>query len=908
MIPRSLGKPTVRFRWDGGLNTHPDTTSLSRNQLQTATRVRVDSVADDGFLRKEEGVETYSATGGTQGLGLHLHPSAQRLLKMTGGALTYDSVGDGSTWTSLKASLDTSARPSFVGQQGITYIANGVDPTLKYRGGTDIVDCADICAPEDTPLSYKPVAGDIVIDTLDSLGVAPNNWQYGAGGVSCSLETSIFLYGTGSLKITATGSTANCYVYKTFATAMDLSHSDFIQFWLNTNAVVEDWLRLEISEDSTNWTTFGIPMSSIHLNKWHLISIDMTGVPPTSRDAILYIRFKVNKDVEATCYIDHLAHSGCLVGEYQYAVSFYDSATGNQGPLGGFTSVYATDADEATGALAKRCVTIASNAVYCPEGTDRIRLYRTISGGTDFYLLSTITPTANAWSYTDNTPDLDLTEAMRLTSWPGQLPRGQWLIPYGDRVLHVGGRAVGSREDVVVGAAVDANTLSTGVMALAGALKRGPVVAVQIKAARRMGVGPFSQVTVNLQYAAKGGSSWTTAGTATSTAGSPWPSDGWYTVPFTYTGNAQMLFSAEYDWRVYIAKDGTDAAAYYFYKRWAASGNYIAYRLMVSTPNTVFMSNLAFPDQVPPYGVDDAPVDDSSGAYLNINSNDGQTIQGWVSHGSDLLFLKERSGYLFTGYTPDEVSYTLVLPSIGTAHGDTAKDCDGMAVWLSQDDEVYAWSIGSGDNPKIISAAIRWRLKALSTAQKVRAHSMYWNRRYYLFFPNGPAGSRCFMCDFSQGGVWTNSYDTAVWAALPFGPDGTAAIPYALTASAVLKMWSAETDQTAAVSWVARGKDDRFEDIFGNPMTVKRLRAYRIMLKGAASGQIRTEWFVNKQSAARRTYDHTIPYGEAFDGNSVIEHCPDSDILGTEISLRLSGSHSALTEVWGIELWLKRVR
>ncbi|HUU34663.1 MAG TPA: hypothetical protein VMW48_11410, partial [Vicinamibacterales bacterium] len=446
-MPRRDGLIPATIFFGRGLNTHPDAEALAKGELQDAARVRTHK----GVLYMDKGTAQYGvATGaaaGPGGIGIHKHPTAPRLLVAAGGEVEYDSVGDGSVWTPIAAGLATDRQVSFAGQLGVTYIANGRDKTLRYQGGATTTELSDLPRPEDCPaMAIGPYPADNAIDEFET-PVA--DWIEIDANSEVFQSTPRKVQGTVSMRMFTSGVAAGEGAERDLGAGgvIDLSDSDYIGLWIYSDRA-GTWWNFEISEDDITYLTWPITINEDDVGKWAFKQWDLRMIPPAARDVIRYLRLQTTEAVLQNTWFDHLMHSGGLLGEYGYALSFYDTATRNEGPIGLFRIVSTVAADEEKSVAPGRVIVFPSRPVYLPDGADRVRLYRTLSGaGGRYYHIADITPAANAWSYLDNTPDKELGEAQVLNQWPGQCPRAAWLVPRGDRLWHVGGLVTGARNE-----------------------------------------------------------------------------------------------------------------------------------------------------------------------------------------------------------------------------------------------------------------------------------------------------------------------------------------------------------------------------------------------------------------------------------------------------------------------------
>ena len=709
------------------------------------------------------------------------------------------------------------------------------------------------------------------------------------------------MYGSGSLRISflGTGSNGDRVDWDLGATAtIDLSESDYLAFWVKSDTI-GDFLVFKMSEDNSTWQTKWINIPSDKKNVWVQVIWDLRSIAPSDRDGIRYFRIGTPVKTVVVVNIDHIVYCGPLVGEYQYAVSFYEATTGESGPIGVFKRFATQEPDDLTQTLPSRVCVIPAATVYLPPSATGVRLYRTMAGASGtFYHIADIVPSANTWTYTDTTPDNDLDEADAIVLWPGTCPRSKWLVPHADRMLHVGGVVVASRSDAHLNGAGDPLNTYTA------PLNKSPYPPLPIYGHEfYVQTGDTGTLSFALQRTTVGGSSWTTV--ATSTGTKTWASTTAYQLPFTISSYGDIMFDPErYDWRILVTARPTSLR---LGNSWDGLGtDHPQYRLLCYAHNLVFMSNLGQPDKLPPMDTQDEDVNEMTGGYFAVGDADGQKITAWVKHGSDILFLKERLTYLMTGLNMDDEEVALVHPSLGCKEWRTAIDCDGSAVWMAADRQIYIWE--SETAPQMLSKPIEEFFDGLTDTQVADACAVYSERRYYLFLPAAPAGSRCRYYDFDER-AWATGPDLKVYAAMAHGDDPSVAQPYLLRVGAtnieVVKLNNAESEEGGDVTWAARSRADDFADIIADISTVKRLRGYRLWVKGTAADTITTKWYVDRGTTATRTYTDTIPSGTGF---RAITRYPHNDIMGENLAVEVGGAHDTETAIGFIDLWLTEVR
>lgn len=882
-----------------GLDSQPDATLLrevvdprSRNlrtvALATGTRV----YPDHGALCMDEGTVEYSAVSHLP-VGVHRHGSASKLLATASATGTYvDTPGDGSAWDLISTLVPT--RKGVAGRDGATYLAESGEIPVRFTGGTSVTALPDIIRPEDGRIQYEPEPSDILIDDCNAYS---GDWS-ATGAVTLADETALVRYGTAAMKLTFAGSATGERVDRDLGSGneIDLSNSDFLAFWIfaDTEGEYLIFKMFETADESdAHWIS--IPIDPSDVDKWKLVVWDLTGIPAAERDAIRYLRIGIPQTQACVVVIDQIAHSGGLFADYSYAVCYAKSTTGERGPIGEFRQVETVEGDQTTSVLPQRCVWIPAFTVYMPDTADRVNLYRTLGGGSDYYLIAELTTTQCAAGYTDNKPDAELTEDLRLTSWWGQVPRAKWLMARGDRLWYMGGEWCGARDETET--STKTGSVSSEVWVPHG-IDQARISRIELSVhwGKRN-----DTVIVRIQTSPKGAADWTTVWSDTRVGLETVISDEWVSYVVAPTIAEGVFYRADLDWRINITVSGGT-------RIWHTGGartrppvaNLVAYRVYFDIPNGIFMSELGRYEQVPPLGVADMPVDVTTGGYFELNPGDGQAMQDWCEHGSDVVILKERCGYLVVGTSMDDFEYILVLPSLGCGDvgEETLVDCDGLAVWLNQHNQVFAWHSG-GDKPIYLSREIEDWLKSLTITS---AKASYWKRRYYLTVVSGGTSYGRFY-DFDEQ-AWSPCLPQA-GNAIRFGPSQSSAVLYVNTGSSLVKYGSGYTDDGAAIDWAARGKALGAVEIMGDPARIIRLRAYRLLVDGPAAGTVTVEWYVDRGTSATRTYTETIPSGS---GIREITRMPHSDIMGENLAVELSGAHSAAMKVYELQLWLQVAR
>ena len=680
------------------------------------------------------------------------------------------------------------------------------------------------------------------------------------------------------------------------AGTLDLSDDDFLGFWMYPS-VGGEYFVIKISEDGTNWQHLYVKIEAGEVNTWKQVVWDLSGIDQTNKDAIRYIRFGIPAIQACTIYLDHLTRSGALYGDYQYAFTFLDSDTGDESPLTGYHQFSTAESNAAGGVMPRRCAYIRIPVAELPSGTDVIRVYRTMGGGFHFYKITDLTPSGHAASYTDNTPDSGLTEGLALSSWPGQLPRARWLIPRGDRLWYVGGLFVGARRDIKA-YSVDPLNRTTPVI-VRNAFPEALIWGFEFRVGDAGGSGRFEW---DLERATRGGSSWTVIGECHFLTGT-WVANTVYRYHFTAVAGYDLFFSDRYDYRIKCVYRATATMELSSSTSNGTLG--LWYRLLVRADNALFMTNLNSWDRTPPIGQPNMPVDDTTGGFFTVASADGQALKGWCKHGSDVLFFKDTLTYVAAGDSTDDFGYALALPSLGLLEEKTAVDCDGAAVWMGQDRQIWLW-LADGSAPVCLSEPIREFFQGLTAYGG--ANAIYWDHCYILFLPQAPAGSRCRLYDFRRR-AWDPSYDGQVWAALPHSAAQSALTPYAAVQNgndiALVTLFGVETDQAGAIAWAGRSGEIDVRQVHGAGARGMRLRAYRLLVDGPAGESLTVSVFRNRATTATQSYSETIPAGT---GLREIERYPHSTLEGKTFSLQVSGSHSAAMKVHEIQLWFPRTR
>jgi len=896
-MPDRLGRPSANIRFGRGLNTHDDPTRLDEGQLQTATRVRVDK----GLLFKDRGTDQYGvntdATSKGQGIGFHPYPGDPRLLIAADGDIKLDGDGAGGSWTDIVTGLDATQDVCFASQQGATFIANGRDILRRFAGGTAASAVRDFPRPEDTPLDYQPIPTRCLIDECD---VVTATW-IATGGGSVALDTSVFMFNTGSVRWTSTGADGDRIDHDLGAGAtVDLSDSDFLSFWIKSNVAGTKFV-LKISEDNSTWQTFWCTIPEDKVDVWVQQVWDIRAITPSSRDAIRYLRFGTPTSTACVVYLDHIIHSGPLAGEYTYAISFLDPATGIEGPLGCFRTIATQEPDDPTTACPRRSFLIPSNTIYMPPditSTGKIRLRRTMAGGAGtFYKIADITPATNAWTYTDTTPDRLLTEDLALVLWPGQAPRAQWIIPHADRMLHFGGLVVASRGENYYSESDPLNRTT-------GVLNPSPYPALPVYGIEfYVALTGNGTLTFKLYRTTIGGSSWTEV--ASASANQNYSGSTWYRLAFTATSFGDLMFDPKrYDWKITCTARPTGLTLGNF---WDSAAAYPPlYRLLCRADNLCFMSNFGAPDQMAPVTGDEEEVSGLAGGHFLIGDADAQKVAGALKHGSDVLVFKDTLIYLIAGSSMDDIDVIQVHPTLGLKVWRTAVDCDGIAVFMAQDRQIYAWKVGAGE--KMLSKPLEDFFADLTDAQVAGACATWINRRYYLFLPNAGAGNYCRFYDFDED-AWSAGYDSAVYAATAYGDDPSVAQAFALNKGAtyfkLTKFDLGEDDDGSNITWLMKGRAEQFENFGSSPRCQKRLRAYRIWHIGTGADTLTVKWYCNRSGTATRTYTDTIPSGT---GVKAVSHFVHNDIIGRNLAIEIGGAHDTETGIESVDVWLDEVR
>lgn len=792
-----------------------------------------------------------------------------------GNVLTITTGGTGGTATVLTVSSGVVLTLSLT-TAGTSYTTGtGKATTVAPAGGSG-------CTVNITSVQWAPTG----------TGTAP----------TATADTSVYIWGGASMKFVSTGDATGDRIDRDLGSGgtLDLSDSDYLSFWLLAS-VEGDYLVFKMSEDNATFFTKWVSIPTDKVNQWVQVVWDLRGISPNDRDAIRYLRFGIPGTQACTIYIDHLCYCGPLAGEYLYAVSYIYSETGESGPIGAFRKFATLEPDDYTQALASRTCVIPSATVYLPTGADKLRLYRTMAGASGtFYKIADITPSANAWTYTDTTPDNELAEADAVVLWPGTAPRSQWLIPHGDRMLHAGGMVVASRNDahwtVTPAQPVDYNTATMNPSPYPPLPAYGFEFYVDTGAAS-------AALTFSFQRSPKTTASWTTVATATATQA--WSSSTWYRLPFTGSAYGDIMFDTKrYQWRIICT---AAPAALKLGVGWDPSPLHLEYRLLCYAHNLVFMSNLGQPDKLPPMDVTGEDVNELAGGHFIVGEADGQKINGWAKHGSDLLIFKERLTYLVTGLTMDDVEVALVHPGEGCKEWRTSIDCDGSAVWMAADRQIYIWESESA--PQMLSKPIEEFFDGLTDAQTAGACAVYSERRYYIWLPAAAAGSRCRYYDFDER-AWATGNDSQVYAAMAHGHDPSVAQPYLLRIASsvveVIKLNNSEAEESGNVTWVARSRAEEFGDIIPDTSTVKRLRGYRLWVKGTAADTITTKWYVDRGTTATRTYTDTIPSGSGF--QAIERFGVHNDIMGENLAVEVGGAHDTEVAVAPVDTWVLEVR
>jgi len=211
-----------------------------------------------------------------------------------------------------------------------------------------------------------------------------------------------------------------------------------------------------------------------------------------------------------------------------------------------------------------------------------------------------------------------------------------------------------------------------------------------------------------------------------------------------------------------------------------------------------------------------------------------------------------------------------------------------------------------------LSRDIEDTLSALTDAQVASANAVYSDRRYFLFLPGAPSGSRCFVWDFDEQ-TWSPGYNTPVYRAMPHGDDPSVSQIYALTISGgtyvdVMKLATGQADESANVTWKAQSGFYSFPEFDPDPRAQKRVRRYRVWHEGTAADTLTVKFYVNRETTATATYTDTIPAVSGGASVRSVTRNPASTIVGENISVEVGGAHDTATAVYGVDLWLQRTR
>jgi hypothetical protein len=370
---------------------------------------------DRGTLRLRGGSAKFNASevsgGAVQGLFRYYpYTGSAKMLIVVGGKL-YHSAGlwtvpPTASFTEVKSVAAASLAAgtgdvTFVQQGNVVYFVSGSGGPWYYDGTNWFLIDAPAKPASAPTLQPKSVT---LINCNSVTGWASND----VPNTPVTLETSIVRKGSGSIKVTTTvGASKNDIVYYDFGggNEKNLQGRRQLAFWLRSS-VTGVPITFGIGEQdptSSGWD-YSWSVEVLEANAWQQVIVDLTEVLDSSatagegKDNLRYFGIQVLEDTAAAnIYLDQIEYSGGLHGDYLYRYSYYNAATGLEGP----------DSDDAAVSIGDgMSQTVALEMATSGSAANTIRIYRK-GGQSSVWRLVTSQADSGAGTQTHTDPKAD---------------------------------------------------------------------------------------------------------------------------------------------------------------------------------------------------------------------------------------------------------------------------------------------------------------------------------------------------------------------------------------------------------------------------------------------------------------------------------------------------------------------
>lgn len=356
-----------------------------------------DVVFEGEYLKMRGGKKAYNTTSPTSNkvmaIGAYYPVSGTRKLTMVAGTAWYADVDQNGSFEQTVATVTAGANSDIFQWRNTLYLGNGSDGMFKWTGSGAGSAVALLTAP---PIVPALQLSQTIINAFDT-NTGGGAWTLSGSALTRADNSAKAIEGSNCLQLSATGSGAEgSSISKVWESAATVDLSGAAEVWVSVfSQQINNSFIIAVSDNggTIDYDLFP-PYTIVERDKWIVVKVPLSGIPPESRTASTKIGIKwVNApsySANRVVYFDRAVAVGPLsTGDYKYWCTFADVDTSGiviaESNPSSLISAAATPLinipDPSDDTLPALGITVLVPTPAAASDADQIRIYRFLTSG-----------------------------------------------------------------------------------------------------------------------------------------------------------------------------------------------------------------------------------------------------------------------------------------------------------------------------------------------------------------------------------------------------------------------------------------------------------------------------------------------------------------------------------------------